>query len=55
MIEISKAAIAEINRMQTVRDRIDSKFRVGFTNGGCENFYYTIDLADSIVDTDRVY
>jgi iron-sulfur cluster assembly protein len=55
MIEISKAAIAEINRMQTVRDRLDTKFRVGFTNGGCENFYYTIDLADSIADTDRVY
>jgi iron-sulfur cluster assembly protein len=55
MIEISKAAIAEIHRMQTVRDRLESKFRVSFTNGGCENFYYTIDLTDSISKTDRVY
>jgi iron-sulfur cluster assembly protein len=55
MIEISKAAIAEIERMQTVRDRRDSKFRVGFATGGCENFHYTIDLTDSISETDRVY
>jgi iron-sulfur cluster assembly protein len=63
MIEISKAAIAEIERMQAVRDcrrqiegqRRDSKFRVGFATGGCENFHYTIDLVDSIADNDRVY
>jgi iron-sulfur cluster assembly protein len=55
MIEISKAAIAEIHRMQTVRDLLGSKFRVSFGNGGCEKFYYTIDLADSIAETDRVY
>jgi iron-sulfur cluster assembly protein len=55
MIEISKAAIAEIHRMQTVRALLESKFRVSFTNGGCENFYYTIDLTDSIAETDRVY
>jgi iron-sulfur cluster assembly protein len=55
MIEISKAAIAEIERMQMMRDRRDSKFRVGFTNGGCENFHYTIELADTISDRDRVY
>lgn len=61
MIEISQAAIAEIDRMHTVRDyhsqpkaRIDPMFRVGFTSGGCENFYYTFDLVDSIEDNDRV-
>jgi iron-sulfur cluster assembly protein len=55
MIEISPAAIAEIIRMQTIRDRVESNFRIGFVSGGCENFYYTIDLADSIAATDRVY
>lgn len=55
MIEISKAAIAEIVRMQTVRDRNTSKFRIGFASGGCDDFYYTIDLIDSISDRDRVY
>jgi iron-sulfur cluster assembly protein len=55
MMEISKAAIAEIDRIKAVRDRTDSKFRIGFTNGGCKDFYYTIDLIDSIADTDRVY
>jgi iron-sulfur cluster assembly protein len=62
-IEISKTAIAEIARMQTVQDYqqqtnhqgLDRKFRIGFAIGGCESFYYTIDLTDAIKDTDRVY
>jgi iron-sulfur cluster assembly protein len=62
-MEISKAAIAEIKRMQTVCDcrrqtadqRVNSNFRISFSKGGCENFYYTLDLADSISATDRVY
>jgi iron-sulfur cluster assembly protein len=54
VMEISKAAIAEIHRMQTVRERLDSKFRIGLANGGCEHFYYTIDLTDAIADADRV-
>jgi iron-sulfur cluster assembly protein len=53
-MEISKAAIAEIHRMQSVRNQLESKFRVGFVSGGCENFYYTIDLTDSISENDRV-
>jgi iron-sulfur cluster assembly protein len=55
MIEISQAAIAEIQRMQVMRDRLDSKFRVGFVSGGCDKFHYLIDLTDSIRDDDRVY
>jgi iron-sulfur cluster assembly protein len=55
MIEISKAAIAEIERMQKMREQTDPKFRIGFASGGCEDFYYTIDLVDSIEDNDRVY
>lgn len=55
MIEISKAAIAEIDRMKAVRDLADSKFRIGFASGGCKDFYYTIDLIDSSEDSDEVY
>ncbi len=62
MIEISKTAIAEIKRMQTVRAQTERKFRVGFASGGCKDFYYTIDLVDSTLatkganeDNDRVY
>ncbi len=55
MIEISKAAIAEIKRMQTVRQQPDTKFRVGLSNGGCKDFYYTIDLADRVEPADLVY
>ena len=50
MIEISQAAIAEIVRMQTVRDRNTSKFQIGFASGGCNDFHYTIDLVDTISD-----
>jgi iron-sulfur cluster assembly protein len=63
VIEISKAAIAEIKRMQTAHDcrrqtegqRVNSHLRVGFANGGCENFYYTIDFTDSILEQERAY
>jgi iron-sulfur cluster assembly protein len=55
MIEISKAAIAEIERMQTVRARTESKFRLGVAAGGCRSFHYTIDLTDTIDTSDRVY
>jgi iron-sulfur cluster assembly protein len=55
MMEISKAAISEIARMQTVRAQTTSKFRIGFASGGCQDFYYTIDLVDSIDDRDQVY
>jgi iron-sulfur cluster assembly protein len=52
MIEVSKAAISEIKRMQIVREQPTSKFRIGFASGGCQDFYYTIDLVDSIDDND---
>jgi iron-sulfur cluster assembly protein len=54
MIELSKAAIAEITRMQTVRAQPTSNFRIGFASGGCKDFYYTIDLVDSTADDARV-
>jgi iron-sulfur cluster assembly protein len=53
-MEISKAAIAEIHRMQSVRQQLDSKFRIGFTPGGCEHFYYHVDLIDRIAANDRL-
>lgn len=55
MIEISKAAIAEIVRIQTVREENTSKVRIGFASGGCNDFHYTIDLVDSTSDRDLVY
>ena len=55
MIEISKAAISEINRMQTVREQPTSKFQIGFARGGCKDFYYTIDLVDSVEDEERIW
>jgi iron-sulfur cluster assembly protein len=53
MIEISEAAIAEIERMQAVRTQTDRRFRIGFARGGCKDFYYTVDLVDSNEDDDN--
>ena len=57
MIEISKAALSEIQRMQKVRDRVDGKFRIGIEAGGCRDLYYTINLElDESSDTgDLIY
>ncbi len=55
MIEISKAALSEIKRMQKVRARSDSKLRLGVASGGCKDFYYTIELANSIVAEEIAY
>ncbi len=55
MIEISKAALSEIKRMQKVRERVDSKLRLGVATGGCNDLHYTIDLADSIGFGDIAY
>jgi iron-sulfur cluster assembly accessory protein len=54
-IQISKAASTEIKRMQTVRQKPDGKFRIGIESGGCESWYYTIDLTDTIAENEQVY
>ena len=53
MIEISEAAIAEIQRMQAVRTQTDRRFRIGLARGGCKDFYYTVDLVNSNEDDDN--
>jgi iron-sulfur cluster assembly protein len=55
VIEISKAAISEIKRVQKVRKQLDRKFRIGLAAGGCKDFYYTIDLTESIDDRDSIH
>ncbi len=54
MIEISKAAISEIKRVKKVREQLDRKFRIGLSTGGCKDFYYKIDLVESIDPQDIV-
>jgi iron-sulfur cluster assembly protein len=55
MIEISKAALSEIERMLKVRDRADRKLRLGVTTGGCKDVYYTIEFASSTTSEDITY
>jgi iron-sulfur cluster assembly protein len=55
MIEISKAAVIEIDRMQRIRQQTEHKFRVSIVPGGCKSFHYTIDLTDSTDSNDTIY
>jgi iron-sulfur cluster assembly protein len=55
MIEISKAAVIEIDRMQRVRQQTEHKFRVSVVTGGCKSFHYTIDLTDTTNSNDIIY
>lgn len=55
MIEISKAALSEIKRMQKVRERADSKLRLGIATGGCKDMYYTIDFTNAVASEDIAY
>jgi iron-sulfur cluster assembly protein len=55
MIEISKAAVIEIDRMQRFRQQTEHKFRVSIVPGGCKSFHYTIDLTDITDSNDILY
>ena len=51
MINLSKAAISEIQRMHSHQQKSDAKLRVGIQSGGCADFFYTLEF-DQIVNAD---
>jgi iron-sulfur cluster assembly protein len=55
MIQIGKAAIAEITRMRSIRQQLDRSVRIGVAAGGCESWHYQIELTETISDTDLQY
>lgn len=55
MIELTAAAIKEIQRMQNSRQQPDSYFRLQVKPGGCDGLYYTFDLCDTKEDSDRLH
>jgi len=55
MINLSKAAVDEIRRLQLRRHNIEARLRLGVKAGGCSELYYTIDFDEAINPGDRVY
>lgn len=55
MINLSKAAIEEIRRLQLRRHKSAAQLRLGVKAGGCADLYYIIDFDQVINSSDRVY
>lgn len=55
MINLSKAAVDEIRRLQSKRQQSQTRVRLGVKVGGCAEFYYTLDFDDTLNSSDRVY
>ncbi|MBD1809933.1 iron-sulfur cluster assembly accessory protein [Microcoleus sp. FACHB-SPT15] len=56
MINISKAALAEIRRLQARRHNPEAILRLGVQRGGCAGLYYTIDFDKKLANSsDRVF
>ncbi|HBE21343.1 MAG TPA: iron-sulfur cluster assembly accessory protein [Cyanobacteria bacterium UBA11149] len=54
MITLSKAAINEIKRLKLKRQNPEAKLRLGVQPGGCADFYYTMDLDETVKEGDRI-
>lgn len=47
MINLSKAAIGEIRRLQVSRKKPEARLRLAVQAGGCESLYYSIDFDEA--------
>jgi iron-sulfur cluster assembly accessory protein len=55
MINLSKAAVEEIGRLQLRRQQPEARLRLGVKSGGCAELYYTIDFDQVINSDDHIY
>lgn len=54
MINLSKSAQQEINRLKFKQAKPTAMFRLGVAKGGCAGFYYTMDLDEVVQEGDQV-
>lgn len=54
MINLSKTALREINRLKSKQANPSAKFRLGVQPGGCAGFYYTMELDEVVRDGDQL-
>ncbi|MGB3695777.1 MAG: iron-sulfur cluster assembly accessory protein [Spirulinaceae cyanobacterium] len=55
MIELSSAARKEIKRLQVTRHQVNSNLRLGVKSGGCADFSYTLDFAETVNPEDSIW
>lgn len=55
MIELSRAAVSEVRRLQSKHHTPEAYLRLGVQQGGCAQFYYTLDFEPTLNTGDRVY
>lgn len=55
MIQFSKAAVQEINRLRAKNPNPQAIFRVGIQPGGCADLYYTLSFDEAVNADDKVF
>lgn len=54
MIQLSKAAIAEIKRLKASQGNMSAYLEIGVKPGGCSQFHYVLEFGDEAAPGDRV-
>ncbi|XHU96597.1 MAG: iron-sulfur cluster assembly accessory protein [cyanobacterium endosymbiont of Rhopalodia gibba] len=55
MIQITPAAVKEVQRMQSSRQKVDNYFRLRVNKGGCSGLYYICELSETRQESDCLY
>lgn len=55
MIQLSQAAIGEVQRIQAKYPHPDALLRLGIQPGGCADWHYTLMLAEAASSEDQVF
>ncbi|MGJ3249752.1 MAG: HesB/IscA family protein [Elainellaceae cyanobacterium] len=53
MIQLSKAAIAEVTRLKQKTANSSARFRLSVQPGGCADFHYVLKFSDEVLAGDR--
>ncbi len=55
MMEITPAAVKEVQRMQSSRQKLNTYFRLRVKEGGCSGLYYVFELSETQQDGDHLH
>lgn len=52
-IQLSPAAVAEVNRIRSKHPNPEARFRLGIAAGGCADWHYILTIDDQTTENDR--